>query len=171
MNKYKMNMPYIKSIAKIAFMLSLLNKEKLQQWGSFMVMKGNTDDLYLELATCKDDRNVLNILGEIQSDKEATFLFISFFGGFFRESWENEIWQKIEEKVVTFNRIVDMSEVDDSIKIFLNQLKDDYDLRNEGFGGSMDMPIDLINFLSQFSDFFTIKAELEKVCFPTLTLN
>ncbi len=142
----------LKSVVHIAFLLNLITKDQIETWAFSKIENGDYDDFFFNLSTSKNNNEVLNVLGEIPSDTDSTLFFVEYFFSFFKNAFKNEIWKIVEEKIVSFYNIVDLSAINVTIKLSLIRIKDDYELRRDGFGGSMDMPSDLIDFLNQFPD-------------------
>jgi hypothetical protein len=172
-----MKISEIANICRIAFLLGLINKTKITEWSDKMINDGDLDNFYLCLSLSKNNKDILNCFSDAVYDcQDIDYSVINeYFLGYFKILFGFEgnrlKWAKIQEIIISYFSIIDFQILNESQNFFVLNLRDDYSLRNEGFGGSIDMPIDLIVFLNQFNLFNEIQAKLDVIHFPKLEIQ
>lgn len=146
LNKIKMNIK-LKKI-QTGFILKLVSRKSILEWSDDKILEGNADNIFIDLSSVKssdDDTIIIDIL-----EKYSSNLGKDDFRFFHQELMSfilNEIkdWKLIQQKLVMYYELFKVY-LDDEDFEFWSRLKDDYQLREEGFTGCMNMPKELYDY-------------------------
>lgn len=140
------------NIIYIGLLFNYILKDYIIDWADDQIVnKGNNEDYIIELSfsSNKTEKEILAMLSNyITDDYNLTIEFyFSQFNMLIKKGYYN--WERVEEEIVKFYKSNFITE--DTEDLFYSRIIDDYYLRKDGFSGNMNMPKELLQFLSKYS--------------------
>lgn len=147
-----MDKSIIALVLKVGFLLEMIDKKSIVSWADFNINNGDFDNTVLELSLIKSKTNneIISLLNKIANNEKGNnvqYVVNIFMGVFYIEIIKNpKLWLTIEKKIVEIKNILGYN----SDEVFFSRIEDDYSLRKEGFSGCMNLPNELISYLSNY---------------------
>ncbi|MFV0364867.1 MAG: hypothetical protein ACK5LL_17515 [Suipraeoptans sp.] len=142
------------------YLLGYLNIKTIQHWADNQLLSINinyTEDLLLDISLCMDNKQMISILKRNKSQNihytlEYYFSLYRILGGGNKLSYNNLTEDILGAYCVCNNSFEDKSfiEEDEKYNLFFTRLLDYQELIKDGFTGNMNMPQELIFFLSNY---------------------
>ena len=147
-----MDKSLIALVLKVGFLLGIIDKKSIVSWADFNINIGDFDNAVLELSLIKSKTNneiisLLNIIANRDDDDNTKYTFNYLMCLFCNEITKNpKLWSTIEKYIVDLGCILRYN----SDEVCFLRIEDDYSLRKEGFSGCMNLPNELISYLSNY---------------------
>jgi len=162
----------IADILKIGLLLGHFDEKDISVWAEKQISDGNNEELIINLLFAKNKSEIISLLNEkvLTSSGINRELTNEYFLGFYNELLKkttNE-WDKIAKYVLKYFSLNEFV-LDDDEKLFVSRLNNDMSLRDEGFAGPMDMPVELIDFLKKHNKFNELQKRLTDEGLPQMS--
>ena len=126
---------------------------EISKWAVKQIEKGKDDKLYFDLSFAKSTNEVIEFLTkEIEwnfKSSEIRSLLLGYYNEYLKS--DNSKWKEIEKELIDLFNYFEYEDGNERAEDFIYFLIDDYQLRNDGFGGSLKMPDFLTEKLSEYN--------------------
>ncbi len=153
----------IAHLIRFGLPLKKITVETIIDWADKKIRDEN-DDKFYDLSLAKNSNEIIEFFSQKVTwnfnDPEIRNLILSYYREYLKNNEEN--WPEIEVELSNYSNLIDY-ELGEQYQDFLYLLSDDISLRKDGYGNFiMEMPDDLINDLSDYSDYNKLNVLLEK---------
>lgn len=143
------------------YIMSYLRNEDIIKWADQKILESVNNELIFDLSLSgKDETQLISILKKLCKESLIKEVDIYYFS-LYRILLNKEIydWNFIAKEMrrLYFNNFISINDND----FFFSRLYDYFELIRDGFTGNMDMPKELIEFLSNYNEDITIFKELD----------
>ncbi len=126
---------------------------EISKWADRQIEKGKDDKLYFDLSFAKSTNEVIELLTKevewnFKSD-EIRELILGYYNEYLKS--DNSKWKEIQKELIDFYNYIEFADSNERVEDFIYYLIDDYNLRDDGFGGSLKMPDFLADKLSEYN--------------------
>lgn len=154
----------IAHLIRFGLPLKKISRETIIEWADKKIRSENDESFY-DLSLASDSNKIIELFSNKVSwdfnNIEVRSLILSYYKEYLKNN--SELWFKIEEELFNYSDLLEYTEIDGRYDDFLYFLADDLALRKEGYGNFiMEMPEDLINDLSAYSDYNKLKDLFER---------
>ncbi|TSE02495.1 hypothetical protein [Aquimarina algiphila] len=135
----------------ITFSLELFTEERLIKFGEDNLIQGNTEGWIVDLGSVTEPMpknffvEILKKVGNEITEEE----FLMFHKIYITSLKEINNWKEIQEKLIKYYELFSLF-LDKLDYEFWSRLKDDIQLRKEGFSGMMKMPDEINEYLNEY---------------------
>jgi len=130
-----------------------ISRETIIDWADKKIRDGNDESFY-DLSLANDSNKIIEYFSSKVSwdfnNIEIRTLILSYYKEYLKNNKQK--WFEVEKELVNYFDLLDY-EPGEQYQDFLYYLSDDIGLRRDGYGGLLNMPDDLINDLSDYSDY------------------
>ena len=137
---------------------------EISKWADYQIGIGKDDSLYFNLSFAKSTNEIIEFLTkEIEwnfKSSEIRNLLLGYYNEYLKS--DNSKWKEIEKELIDLFNYFEYENGNERAEDFIYYLIDDYDLRNDGFGGSLRMPEFLTEKLSEFDNYQELQELLNR---------
>ena len=144
-----MNIKFIET----GFKLGLITKEELVSLAEDKILEENYEDIFIEISSLTPSSSTekfLKILEKFSSkiSEDQFFKFHLTFLCYLKREFKD--WHKLQSRLVDYYYDYSLRLNEDDFE-FWSRLKDDLQLREDGFSGCMKMPLELDEYFDKHS--------------------
>lgn len=144
------------------FLMSYLTSKQIIEWADNKIIEGDMSEWLLNISLSNGNKNI--ILHELKTQILEEKLYATtdiYYFSLYRILLNNKVydWKYISKEIykLYLNNLISISDPE----FFFSRLVDYIELIRDGFTGNMDMPNELIEFLSNYNEEITIFKELD----------
>ncbi|MFK5983591.1 MAG: hypothetical protein QM499_11800 [Flavobacteriaceae bacterium] len=151
-------------LIRFGLALRKIHFSQISKWADKKIEKGKEESIYFDLSFAKSNNEVIELLTKkIEwnfKSSEIRNLLLGYYNEYLKA--DNSKWKEIEKELIDLFNYFEYENGNERADDFLYYLIDDYNLRNEGFRGSLKMPDYLTENLSEFDNYQELQELLKK---------
>ena len=148
---------------KIGFKLGLITKEEIISFSENRLVNSNYDDIMLDIASLSIESSInkfSEVLDEINIKKIDFFECHYKIIYYLKKEYSN--WKHLQIQLIKYHDIM-KTHLDFYDFEFWSRIRDDFELRKNGFSGCMDMPYELEKYLNEKNKIFKHKRLIDTI--------
>ena len=151
-------------LVRFGLALKKIPLTEISKWADYQIGNGKNESLYFDLSFAKSTNQVIEYLTkEIEwnfKSSEIRKLILGYYNEYLKSDSSN--WKIIEKELIDYFNYLEYEDGNERAEDFIYYLIDDYNLRNNGFGGSLKMPEFLSEKLSEFDNYQELQELLNR---------
>lgn len=132
----------ITHLFRFGLSVNRISPNQVIEWADRNIEKGATEDLLFDLALLNSKNEIIDRLSDSIKWSFKCLKIRELILSFYNEHLDNnpKDWKEVEKELIIFFDLQEYDNSNEKSEDFLFVLTDDYQLREEGFTGSLRMP-------------------------------